>query len=106
MFEVLLLEYLLSPDEQLCSLLQSQSHLVSPLQGVGVQQSLWTEHKVYPPGSPGTEPPHLCVCVCVCVCVCSHLDGLLEALMFPLQLLGFRQTAGVQHAGRQHHLPL
>lgn len=27
------------------------------------------------------------------VCVCSNLDGLLEALMLPLQLLSFGQTA-------------
>lgn len=38
------------------------------------------------------------------VCVCIDLYGLLEALVFPLQLLSLRQTAGVQHAGRQHDL--
>ncbi|KAG7215094.1 hypothetical protein INR49_022785 [Caranx melampygus] len=43
------------PDEQLCSLLQSQRHLVGPLQGVGVEESLETNTG-------------------------SNLDGLLEAL--------------------------
>lgn len=36
--------------------------------------------------------------------MCSDLYGLLEALVLPLQLLSFRQTAGIQHAGGQHHL--
>lgn len=36
--------------------------------------------------------------------MCTDLYGLLKALVLPLQLLSLRQTAGVQHAGRQHDL--